>query len=87
MILRHNARHQDDPNPLPKRITESPDNYATLRRRLPESNTERIYVYDMDYRCDLGDEPEIYGTNASSFKIQVNKPGTAQVGAISKAQK
>ena len=52
MILRHNARHPEDPTPLPQWITESPDNYATLKRPLPESKTERIYIYDKDYRCD-----------------------------------
>ena len=36
MILRHNARHPKDPTPLPQWITESPDNYATLKRPLPE---------------------------------------------------
>ena len=55
MILRHNARHPEDPTPLPQWITESPDNYATLRRPLPESKTERNYIYDMNYRCDPWD--------------------------------
>ena len=45
MILRHNARHPEDPTPLPQWITESPDNYATLKRPLPESKTDRIYIY------------------------------------------
>ena len=72
MILRHNARHPDDPTPLTQWITESPDNYATLKRPLPESKTERIYIYDRDYRCDPWDEPTIYDTNKLSFKIQVS---------------
>ena len=74
MILRHNARHPDDPTPLPQWKTESPDNYATLKRPLPESKTERIYIYDRDYRCDPWDEPTIYDTNKLSFKIQVSNP-------------
>ena len=74
MILRHNARHPDDPTPLPQWITESPDNYATLKRPLPESKTERIYIYDKDYRCDPWDEPTIYDTDKLSFKIQVHNP-------------
>ena len=74
MILRHNARHPDNPTPLPQWITESPDNYATLKRPLPESKTERIYIYDRDYRCDPWDEPTIYDTNKLSFKIQVPNP-------------
>ena len=74
MILRHNARHPEDPTPLPQWITESPDNYATLKRPLPESKTERIYIYDRDYRCDPWDEPTIYDTNRLSFRIQVSNP-------------
>ena len=74
MILRHNARHPDDPTPLPQWITESPDNYATLKQPLPESKTERIYIYDRDYRFDPWDEPTIYDTNKLSFKIQVPNP-------------
>ena len=74
VILRHNARHTEDPAPLPQWITVSPDNYATLKRPLPESKTERIYIYDKDYRCDSWDEPTIYDTNKLSFKIQVPYP-------------
>ena len=74
MILRHNARHPENPTPLPKWKTESPDNYATLKRPLPESKTERIYIYNRDYRCDPWDEPTIYDTNKLSFKIQVPNP-------------
>ena len=42
MILRNNARDPENPKPLPEWITVSPDNYATLKRLLPESKTERI---------------------------------------------
>ena len=71
MILRHNARHPEDPIPLPQWITESPDNYATLKRPLPESKTERTYIYDVDYRCDTWDNPHIYDHNKLAFKIQI----------------
>ena len=74
MILRHNARYPKDPTPLPQWITESPDNYATLKRPLAESKTERIYINDRDYRCDPWDEPTIYDTKKLSFKIQVSNP-------------
>ena len=74
MILRHHARHPDDTTPLPLWITESPDNYATLKRPLPETKSDRIYVYDQDFRCDPWDEPTIYDTNKLSFKIQVPNP-------------
>ena len=80
MILRQNARHPDDPAPLPQLITESPDNYATLKRPLPESKTDRIYIYDRDYRCDPWDEPNIYDTNKLSFKIQVSNPQAQSTG-------
>ena len=33
MILRHDARHPEDSTPLPQWITESPDNYVTLKSR------------------------------------------------------
>ena len=56
MIFRLKAMHQDDPKPLPKWLTESSDNYATLKRPLPDSNSDRIDVYDTDYRCDPWDE-------------------------------
>ena len=55
-------------------ITESPDNYATLKRPLPESKIDRIYVDDTDNRCDPWDEPTIYDTNKLAFKIQVPNP-------------
>ena len=58
MILRNNARHPNDPKPLPEWIRESPENYTTLKRLLPEIKTDRIYVYDMEYRCDPWDEPQ-----------------------------
>ena len=74
MIIRHNARHQDDPKPLPLWITESPDNYPAMKRTSPETKTERIYVFDIDYRCDPLEEPHIYDTNSLSFKIHVQNP-------------
>ena len=74
MILRHNARHPEDPTPLPQWITESPDNYATLKRPLSESKTERTYIYDVDYRCDPWDNPHIYDHNKLAFKIQIPNP-------------
>ena len=74
MILHHNARHRDDPKPLPMWITESPNNYATLKRPLPESKTDSIFIYDKDCRCDPWDEPTIYDANALSFKIQITNP-------------
>ena len=68
MILRHNAGHQDDPKQLPEWITESPVNYAALKRPLSESKTGRIYVYDTEYCYDPWDEPTIYDENTLSFK-------------------
>ena len=74
MILRHNGRHQHDQKPLLEWITESPDNYAMLKRPLPESKSDRIYVYDIDDGCNPWDEPTIYNARTLSFlpfKIQV----------------
>ena len=74
IIRRHNARHPVDRKSLREWITESPDNYATLKRPLSESKTDRIYIYDTDFRCDPWDEPTIYDANTLSFKIQVPNP-------------
>ena len=74
IILRHNVRHQDDSKPLPRWITESPDNYATLKRPLPESKTENIYVYDTEYKCDPWDEPTFYDAITLSFNVQAPHP-------------
>ena len=49
MILRHNARHPDGTMPLLEWILVSPDNYAILNGPLPESKTDRMYIYDTDY--------------------------------------
>ena len=54
-------------------------------RCLPESETERNYIYDRDYRCDPWDEPTIYDTNKLSFKIQVPNP-QAQATEITNLQ-
>ena len=52
IIFRNNARNPSDPKPLLEWVTESPENYPTLKRPLPETKTDRINVYDMDYRCN-----------------------------------
>ena len=59
MILRHYARHPDDPTPLPVWITESPDTYATLKRPLPES---KLTKYTSTTRITVA----IHGTNLPS---------------------
>ena len=71
---RQTPRKPNTTTPMDQWKTESPDNYATLKRSLPESKTERIYIYDMDYRCYPWDEPTIYDTHKLSFKIQVSNP-------------
>ena len=43
---------------------------ATLKRPLPESKTERIYKYDMDYRCDP----------------RTNRPNTTQTNSLSESK-
>ena len=67
MILRHNASHPDDPTPLPLWITESPDNYATSKRPLPETKTDRIYIYMTQITA------VIQGTTLT-FMTQINSP-------------
>ena len=69
--LRNNARHQDHPKLLSEWIFDCTDNYATLIR---ESTTDRIYVYDVDYRCDAWDEPKNYNTETIWFKIHLQTP-------------
>ena len=73
MILRHNARHPKNPTPLPQWITESPDNYATLKRPLPESKTDRIYIYI--YMTETTDVTP--GMNQLSM-IQINYPSKSK---------
>ena len=71
MILRNNARHPKNPKQLPTWRTELLENNATLERPLAESKTDRIYVDDMDYRCDPWDEPTIYDNKTLSLKVHV----------------
>ena len=40
------------------------------RRPLPQSDQERIYVYDEDYTCDPWDRPDIYDQSNLSIKQQ-----------------
>ena len=70
MILRNNARHPENPKPLPEWITEA------LKRPLLASKTERTYIYDVEYRCDPWIDPTLYGNNKLSFKIQIPNPQT-----------
>ena len=42
----------------------------TTKRPLPQSDQERIYVYDKDYRCDPWDRPDIYDQSTLTFKQQ-----------------
>ena len=42
----------------------------TKKRPLPQSDQERIYVCDKDYRCDPWDRPDIYDQSTLSFKQQ-----------------
>ena len=87
MILRHNARHPDDPTPLPQWITESPDNYATLKRPLPESKTERIYIYDRDYRCDPWDEPTLLQNTSIKPPGSIHRNHAPTITTIANSQK
>ena len=42
----------------------------TTKRPLPQSDQERIYVYDKDYRCDPWDTPDIYDQSTLTSKQQ-----------------
>ena len=42
----------------------------TTKRLLPESNQERVYVFDKDYRRDPRDRPDLYDQSYLTFKDQ-----------------
>ena len=42
----------------------------TTKRLLPESNQERVYVFDKDYRRDPRDRPDLYDQSSLTFKDQ-----------------
>ena len=42
----------------------------STKRPLPQSNQERVYVFDKDYRCDLWGKPDLYDQSSLTFKEQ-----------------
>ena len=73
MILRHNVRHPEDPTPLPQWITESPDNYATLKR--PKSRCRNQKQTEFIYMTETTDVT--IGMNQLSM-IQINYPSKSK---------
>ena len=70
-IKRHIAKNEQ-PKEYPAGIENSNDQYMTTKRKLPQSDQERIYVYDKDYICDPWDRPDIY--DQSSLTSKKNNP-------------
>ena len=46
----------------------------TTKRPFPQSNQERVYVFDQDYRCDPWDRPDLYDQSSPTFKDQPTPP-------------
>ena len=42
----------------------------TTKRQLPESNQERVFVFDKNYRCDRWDRSDLYEQFSLTFKDQ-----------------
>ena len=74
MILRHNARHPDDPTPLPQWITESPDNYATLKRRNPKANESTYTTETIDVTLGTNQPSMTPPNSLSKSRFQTLKP-------------
>ena len=68
-IKRYNAKHEQQKE-YPTWIEDSNDQQKTTKRPLSQSDQERIYVYDKDYRCEPWDRPDIYDLSTFSFEQQ-----------------
>ena len=71
MISRDNSTQHDKLNSFSRMKNGVAGNCATLQRPLPESKTDRICVYEMEYGCDPWEKPESYDTNSLFFKIHL----------------
>ena len=74
-IKRHNAKHEQR-RECPNWINDSEGQYMTTKKPLPESDQERICVFDKDYRCDPWDSPDLYDQSSLTFKEQPIAPVT-----------
>ena len=68
----------DKQKDYPEWIAVSEAQYMTIERPPPDSNQERIYIHDKDYRCNPWDRPDIYYKSTLTFKIHSDTPPETQ---------
>ena len=68
-MKRHNVKNEQHKE-YPAWIEYSNDQYMTTKRPLPQSDQERIYVYDKDYSRNTWDRPDIYDQSTLTIKQQ-----------------
>ena len=72
-IKKHNAKiEQGSKHSL--WITEFDNQYMITEGALPESNQERVNVFDKDYTCDSRDRPVFFDQSALTFNEQSFAP-------------
>ena len=76
-IKRHNA-NKEQQKEYPEWIRETDEQYMTTQTPLPESNQERSYDFDKDYRGHPWDRPDLYDQSSLSFKKQPIAPVSDQ---------
>ena len=72
-IKRRNAKN-DQQKEYPEWIKDSDNQYMTIKRPLRQSDQERGYEFDKDYRCDPWDRPDLYDQSSLTFKEQPIAP-------------
>ena len=76
-IKRHKTKNEQQKE-YPECIKECDDQNMTTKRPFAESNQERVYVFDKDYRCDPWDRPDLYDQSSLTLKDQAIAPTADQ---------